>query len=35
MTALDLAQIGFLIVVVVVGLGGIVYVIKSDGDIKK
>ncbi len=32
MTVLDLVQIGFLIIVVVVGLGGIIYVIKDEGN---
>jgi len=31
MTLLDLIQVGFLIIVVVVGLGGIIYVIKDEG----
>ena len=31
MTLLDMVQIGFLIIVVVVGLGGIYYVIKDEG----
>jgi|GEM_PF-681096 hypothetical protein len=32
MTALDLVQIGFLIIVVVIGIGGIIYVvINEDG----
>ena len=35
MTVLDLVQVGFLIIVVVVGLGGIIYVIKNEGDEKK
>jgi len=30
MTLLDMVQIGFLIIVVVVGLGGIFYVIKDE-----
>ncbi len=32
MTVLDLVQVGFLIIVVVVGLGGIIYVIKDEGN---
>jgi len=32
MTVLDLVQIGFLIIVVVVGVGGIFYVINSEED---
>ena len=31
MTILDWAQVGFLIIVVVVGIGGMIYVIKNDG----
>ncbi len=31
MTVLDLVQIAFLIIVVVVGIGGIIYVIKDEG----
>ena len=31
MTVLDLIQVGFLITVVVIGLGGIIYVIKDEG----
>lgn len=30
MTILDLVQVGFLIIVVVIGVGGIIYVVKSD-----
>ncbi len=30
MTILDWVQIGFLIVVVVIGIGGMIYVIKND-----
>jgi len=35
MTILDMAQIGFLVVVVVVGLGGTLYVIMNEEDKKK
>ena len=31
MTILDMVQVGFLIVVVVVGLGGMIYVVKNEG----
>jgi len=31
MTVLDWAQIGFLIIVVIVGVGGMIYVIKDEG----
>ena len=31
MTILDLVQVGFLIIVVVIGVGGIIYVIKDEG----
>jgi len=34
MTILDWVQIGFLIVVVVIGVGGIIYVVKNEGDEK-
>ena len=34
MTILDWVQVGFLIVVVVVGVGGIIYVVKNEGDEK-
>jgi len=30
MTVLDLVQIGFLIIVVVVGIGGIIYVVTNE-----
>jgi hypothetical protein len=30
MTILDWVQVGFLIIVVVIGLGGIIYVVKND-----
>lgn len=31
MTILDWAQVGFLIIVVVIGVGGMIYVIKNEG----
>lgn len=31
MTVLDWVQIGFLIIVVIVGVGGMIYVIKDEG----
>jgi len=31
MTILDWVQIGFLIIVVVIGIGGMIYVIKDEG----
>ena len=31
MTILDWVQIGFLIIVVVIGVGGMIYVIKDEG----
>ena len=31
MTILDMVQVGFLIIVVVVGLGGMIYVVKNEG----
>ena len=31
MTVLDWVQIGFLIIVVVIGVGGMIYVIKDEG----
>ena len=30
MTILDMVQVGFLIIVVVVGLGGMIYVVKNE-----
>ena len=30
MTILDLVQVGFLIIVVVIGVGGIIYVVKNE-----
>jgi len=35
MTVLDLVQIGFLIIVVVVGVGGIIYIVKNEGNEEK
>jgi len=32
MTILDMVQVGFLIIVVVVGLGGMIYVVKNEGN---
>jgi hypothetical protein len=32
MTMLDVTEIGFLIVIVVVGVAGMIYVIKNDND---
>ena len=32
MTILDWAQIGFLVIVVVIGVGGMIYVIRNDND---
>lgn len=31
MTLLDWIQVGFLIIVVIIGVGGIVYVVKNEG----
>ena len=31
MTVLDWVQVGFLIIVVVIGVGGMIYVIKNEG----
>jgi|LGOV01.1.fsa_nt_gb hypothetical protein len=31
MTILDWVQVGFLIIVVVIGVGGMIYVIKNEG----
>ena len=32
MTVLDWVQIGFLLIVVVIGIGGMIHVIKNDGN---
>ncbi len=32
MTILDWVQVGFLVIVVVIGVGGIIYVIKDEGN---
>ena len=34
MTVLDWVQVGFLIIVVVIGIGGMIYVIKNDDNDK-
>ncbi len=35
MTVLDWVQVGFLIIVVVIGIGGMIYVIKDEGNDKE